>query len=258
MSYDDINRMVCLKLRAKIFLHANEPSLALEDANDVFKEFPMDFGAHCIMAECLYMKGFLERSLSVWHKAAHLRPNVEEVQVSIDKVRNTLMVATRNCFSAPDTNTIIQAMIEDYNSVDNYLNSVSDETEVLTDPNKNLSEKEKRTKKPIPIKVLSSQEKKDEKNLLGTSYSDKEFLKKVYKECSDKELIQEVTEEGFLFLVGRAEFWRQQQPLYSKGNKNLQKSETGESGENSETSETSDSSSARGADIHDSISPPSS
>ena len=25
----------------------------------------------------------------------------------------------------------------------------------------------------------------------------------VYKECSDKELIQEVTEEGFLFLVGR-------------------------------------------------------
>ena len=31
-----------------------------------------------------------------------------QVQVSIDKVRNTLMVATRNCFSAPDTNTIIQ------------------------------------------------------------------------------------------------------------------------------------------------------
>ena len=56
----------------------------------------------------------------------------------------------------------------------------------------------------------------------------------------------------------RAEFWRQQQPLYSKGNKNLQKSETGETGENSETSETSDSSSARGADILDSISPPSS
>ena len=75
--------------------------------------------------------------------------------------------------------------------------------EVLTDPNKNLSEKEKRTKKLQPVKVkplwltyikylhhvlnwifwidevLSSQEKKDEKNLLGTSYSDKEFLKKV-------------------------------------------------------------------------------
>ena len=30
------------------------------------------------------------------------------------------------------------------------------------------------------VQVLSSQEKKDEKNLLGTSYSDKEFLKKVF------------------------------------------------------------------------------
>ena len=133
------------------------------------------------------MKGFLERSLSVWHKATKLRPNIEEVmhhtwireaatkffypksyfflndkpftpppppplstiikvysnrpilvntkwkenmdnifferrwkskhyflcvflqvQVSIDKVRNTLLVATTNCFRAQDTSSIIE------------------------------------------------------------------------------------------------------------------------------------------------------
>ena len=37
----------------------------------------------CVKAECLYMKGFLERSLSVWHKATKLRPNIEEVSVQL-------------------------------------------------------------------------------------------------------------------------------------------------------------------------------
>ena len=35
----------------------------------------------------------------------------------------------------------------------NIVNLFKNYLEVLTDPNKNLSEKEKRTKKPIPIKV---------------------------------------------------------------------------------------------------------
>eukprot|EP00088_Acartia_fossae_P004922 TRINITY_DN12148_c0_g1_i2.p1 TRINITY_DN12148_c0_g1~~TRINITY_DN12148_c0_g1_i2.p1 ORF type:complete len:408 (-),score=114.41 TRINITY_DN12148_c0_g1_i2:72-1295(-) len=208
---EESDKMICLKLRAKIFLHANEPSLALEDAKEVFDEFPDDFGAHCMMAECLYMKGYLERSLSVWHKAAKLRPNMEPVYKSIEKVRNTLLVAMTNCFAATDTYDIIQGMLEKYGSVEECMKDLSTHTEYLSDPER------KAAAKYGDSKIMSSEEKRDVKNLLGTSYKDKEFLKKVYNTNEIREDVKDVSEEGFLFLVSRAEFWRLQQPLYVKG-----------------------------------------
>ena len=48
----------------------------------------------------------------------------------------------------------------------NIVNLFKNSLEVLTDPNKNLSEKEKRTKKPIPIKVT----KKTDFNIIINEY----------------------------------------------------------------------------------------
>ena len=63
----------------------------------------------------------------------------------------------------------------------NIVNLFKNSLEVLTDPNKNLSEKEKRTKKPIPIKVT----KKTDFNIIINEYYIfiVNYLRNVFIEC---------------------------------------------------------------------------
>ena len=63
----------------------------------------------------------------------------------------------------------------------NIVNLFKNYLEVLTDPNKNLSEKEKRTKKPIPIKVT----KKTDFNIIINEYYIfiVNYLRNVFIEC---------------------------------------------------------------------------
>ena len=63
----------------------------------------------------------------------------------------------------------------------NIVNLFKNYLEVLTDPNKNLSEKEKRTKKPIPIKVT----KKTDFNIIINEYyvCIVNYLRNVFIEC---------------------------------------------------------------------------
>ena len=53
------------------------------------------------------------------------------------------------------------------------------------------------------FQIPSEEEKKDEKVLLGSLYSDKEFLRQVFQKCQDHEELKEVSEEGFTFLTER-------------------------------------------------------
>ena len=83
-------------------------------------------------------------------------------------------------------------MLEEHSSVNAYVESIKDYKEVLTDPNQFLSASELRLGKgrtvkvrlsnkkklqPIILQVLSEEEHKHEKILLGDMYDDKEFLR---------------------------------------------------------------------------------
>ena len=68
-------------------------------------------------------------------------------------------------------------MISTHGNVDAYIESIKDFKEVLSDPNKHLTETEKRMGKGLPLKVLSKKENYHEKLLLGDMYKDKEFLR---------------------------------------------------------------------------------
>jgi len=82
-----------------------------------------------------------------------------------------------------------------------------------------------------PVKVLTAVEEKDDKTLLGSMYKDKVFLRSlilmvdmswppssrsVFDRAPEKEddEIKELSEEGFLFLTGRSDFWRTRNPIY--------------------------------------------
>lgn len=68
-------------------------------------------------------------------------------------------------------------MISQYGSVDNFMSSIKDERELLSDPNKSLSASEIRLGKGKTVKKLTRKEKSHEKILLGDLYQDKEFLR---------------------------------------------------------------------------------
>ena len=70
--------------------------------------------------------------------------------------------------------------MKSHQTVDNYMTSIRDEKEVLSDPNKNLSASEIRLGKGKAIKRLTKTEKSHEKILLGDLYQDKEFLRFSY------------------------------------------------------------------------------
>ena len=103
---------------------------------------------------------------------------------------------------------------------------------MLSDPNKNLTPAEIRLGKGQKIKTLTKKENKHEKILLGDLYRDKEFLRwnsyyyyklvsplfscfrSIFTRSEDAEYLKDLSEEGFLFLTSRSEFWRNQKPIY--------------------------------------------
>ena len=113
-------------------------------------------------------------------------------------------------------------MIQQFGSVDAYLESIKDQKEMLSDPNKNLTPAEIRLGKGTQIKTLTKTEEKHEKILLGSLYKDKQFLRAIFDRADQAEFLKEMSEEGFLFLTGRSEFWRNQKPIYATLNERLQ------------------------------------
>ena len=106
-----------------------------------------------------------------------MRQKQPEVKEAIETICQTIVSSMRNCFSGNDTADIIEAMMSQYGKVDNYLTSIKDEKEVLSNPNKNLSEQQIRLGKGKTVKKLTKKEKSDEKILLGDLYQDKQFLR---------------------------------------------------------------------------------
>ena len=86
----------------------------------------------------------------------------------------------------------------------------------------------KKNKHKVPCQVLTKEEHKHEKILLGDLFEDKEFLRwflgfrffmfvlsrSVYKRATNNLDLKFVSEEGFLFLTDRSDFWRNQKPIY--------------------------------------------
>ena len=75
---------------------------------------------------------------------------------------------------------------------------------------------------PDQDSCLTKTEEKHEKILLGSLYKDKQFLQAIFDRADQAEFLKEMSEEGFLFLTGRSEFWRNQKPVYATLNERLQ------------------------------------
>ena len=91
-------------------------------------------------------------------------------------------------------------MIQQFGSVDAYLESIKDQKEMLADPNKNLTPAEIRLGKGTQIKTLTKTEEKHEKILLGSLYKDKQFLRTIFDRADQAEFLKEMSEEPWYFI----------------------------------------------------------
>jgi len=146
--------------------------MALEDLDEVLLEDPDYIEVFCTQAKCMYLIGDYEKSLVLWHKAKKMRQKQPEVKEAIENICQTIVSSMTNCFAGNDTADIIQAITSQHGTVDHYLNTIKDDKEVLSDPNKNLSEQEIRLGKGKTVKKLTRTEKYHEKILLGDLYRD--------------------------------------------------------------------------------------
>ena len=171
----------------------------------------------------MFMIADFEKSLVLWHKARMLREKSLEVNEAIEQINQTIISSMEGCFSSPDNDQLIQNLIREFSTVDNYLESISAEKEMLSDPNKNLSAAEIRLGKGKRVKTLTKSEEADEKILLGDLYTDKQFLRNIFDRVDQAQILKDLSEEGFLFLTERSEFWRNQKPIYVTVNEKINK-----------------------------------
>jgi hypothetical protein len=75
-------------------------------------------------------------------------------------------------------------MIEKHREVDKFLELQEELTEQLKDPNKDLTTTDIIMGRGKPVKVMTSNEQRDDRTLLGSMYTDKQFLRSEYNETS--------------------------------------------------------------------------
>lgn len=214
---DDKN---CLVARSKCHLKLGDADSALKDAEQSLKE-GHDFVKGLFQkAEALYAMGDFEFALVHYHRGNKLRPELNEFRLGIQKARE----AIDNSIGNP--NTVKLTSKGDLSYFYKYL-----------DEKAGKKGKQPTRKKPQPRAPFSSnvgtgdkQTKslagdKTVKQLLGELYEDREYLEKLLNDSRATKqadsTIRSLVSNGINYLDSRLDFWRQQQPLYSRKKKRI-------------------------------------
>jgi len=203
----------CLVARSKCYLKLGDPQKALEDAEAALSEDKEFNKGLYRKAEALYCMGDFEYALMYYHRGHHLRPELDEFRLGIQKAQEAI-----------DNSIGGAAKVKLENKGDlSFFNRQDDsgsKKRGYNKPTRNLKLKpvivnrNKESKPPAPSK-------KTVKQLLGELYADKEYMEKLMtdddfiKSHSNKP-VYELVQSGLTYLDTRTEFWRQQRPLYAR------------------------------------------
>lgn len=243
----------CLVARSRCHLQSGSPELALRDANDSLKEDGSFFKGIFQKAEALYAMGDFEMALVFYHRGNKLRPEQDDFRIGIQKSREAIENSIGDpkavkIFIPQDLKKKVAAVLL---ADENKRHGVAKTSEYI----KTEAQKEKKEAQetivrnvnyalpqattpignpfnPLPAvcNILmskginpppqSSLSPTMENKLLGEIYEDRVYLSKLlndkdFVENPNNEVLQLVS-EGLAYLSSRLEFWRQQNPLYSR------------------------------------------
>ncbi|XP_066919955.1 outer dynein arm-docking complex subunit 4-like [Clytia hemisphaerica] len=204
----------CLVARSKCYLKLGDPQKALQDAEEALKEDKEFNRGLYRKAEALYSMGDFEYALMYYHRGHHLRPELDEFRLGIQKAQEAIDNSIGNAANVKLEN---KGDLSFFNRQDDL---GSKKRGGYNKPARNLKLKpvivnrNKEVKPPAPSK-------KTVKQLLGELYADKEYMEKL---MNDDEFIKshsnkpvyDLVQSGLTYLDTRTEFWRQQRPLYAR------------------------------------------
>ncbi|KAI9095106.1 hypothetical protein DFS34DRAFT_565245, partial [Phlyctochytrium arcticum] len=212
----------CLVSRSRCHIHAGNGIPALADAEEALKHDADFFKGIYQKAEALYAIGDFETALVFYHRGNRLRPELDEFRTGIQKARE----AIENGIGNPkETRIQVPQKLRKQLAA-----AAAVEAEAAADPSTRKAGGARGAetgRKGIAFaSQSSSQEQKQslnpslESKLLGELYEDKMYLEELlsdkdFIECPDDQVISLVT-DGIRYLQSRIDFWRQQNPLYSR------------------------------------------
>jgi len=210
----------CLVARSRCHLKLGDADSALKDAETSLKD-ANDFVKGLFQkAEALYAMGDFEFALVHYHRGNKLRPELSEFRLGIQKARE----AIDNSIGNP--NTVKLTSKGDLSYFYKYLD------EKAGKKGKPAARKKPAARPAFASSVSSEKQNtkclagdKTVKQLLGELYEDREYLEKLLNDSratkQSDSTIKSLVSNGISYLDSRLDFWRQQQPLYSRKKKRI-------------------------------------
>lgn len=212
---DDKN---CLVARSKCHLQLGNPTAALKDAEAALKGDPNFIRGLYQKAAALYDKGDFEYALVFFHRGNKLRPELDEFRLGIQKAREAIDNSIGNRKSCKLENIASQEEAAPFGG--------SSHSAPKNGKRQQMTSSAKRDAQP-------ASSDKTVKQLLGELYADKEYLQKLTNDndfVASNGQIGGLVASGLNYLESRAEFWRQQKPLYARTQEHMKKSRAGKKG----------------------------
>ncbi|XP_078323700.1 outer dynein arm-docking complex subunit 4-like isoform X5 [Crassostrea virginica] len=207
----------CYVTRSKCWLQLGNAENALTDAEEALRQDKEYIPGLYQKAEAMYQLGDFETSLVFFHRGHKLRPELQEFRLGIQKAQE----AINNSIGKPDSVKLTADGDLTYfykQEEDEKAKAKAKKTGGTYGKPGAKKETAKERQKP-----QASGDQKTIKQLLGELYGDKDFLEKLLSEDSltsdnnpTNKDIREKIYDGLEYLHARADFWRQQKPMYAR------------------------------------------
>ncbi|KAK7113348.1 hypothetical protein V1264_012649 [Littorina saxatilis] len=212
----------CLVTRSKCHLMLGNSAAALADAEVALEHEEVgkgkDIRALNMKAEALYQKGDFESALVYFHQGNKLRPELQEFRLGIQKSQE----AINNSIGKPDSVKLDASGDLSFF----YRHDEKQKQQQKSTYSKPSQPVQKKQEEKSRLKPQDDGTSKTTKQLLGELYNDREFLEKLYDSLTTSggkeeagntdRYIKNRTVDGLEYLTRRADFWRQQKPMYAR------------------------------------------
>lgn len=202
----------CFVTRSKCWLQLGNAENALTDAEEALRLDKEYIPGLYQKAEAMYQLGDFETALVFFHRGHKLRPELQEFRLGIQKAQE----AINNSIGKPDSVKLTAEGDLTYF----YKQEEAKAKKTGGTYGKPGAKKEAAKERQKP---QASGDQKTIKQLLGELYGDKDFLEKLLSEDSltsdsnpTNKDIREKIYDGLEYLHSRADFWRQQKPMYAR------------------------------------------
>ncbi|KAL4217492.1 hypothetical protein ACF0H5_023941 [Mactra antiquata] len=208
----------CLVTRSKCYLQVGNAEASLADAERALEQNKdgkdKNIKGLYQKAEALYQKGDFETALMYYHRGHRLRSELQEFRLGIQKSQE----AINNSIGTPES-VKLEANKGDMSY---FYKQEEAKKQQKGSYQKPQAKKEERKEREAPKGTADA---KTVKQLLGELYGDKQYLEKLLNDQSltgktkRNDMSREIKDrvcDGLEYLYARADFWRQQKPMYAR------------------------------------------